>query len=217
MNRAVPAAVRVRRWISSSTDDRALAMRAGPCARPWSTSTRHPRPAGLLPVVLGPDGRACCSRGGRDMASKATSTAREPRRSPGVSANRSPRHCAPWSMTAPCRTPRLADHRRRRHAVGQQCADRKRHPQGLHAGHDECPTDGGGADRQWPPRESYAHLPMPRMTNTYMLPGQHKPDEIIASVKHGLYAVNFGGGQVDITSGKFVFQPTRPTLSRTAR
>ncbi|HHJ81356.1 MAG TPA: metalloprotease TldD, partial [Candidatus Tenderia electrophaga] len=54
-------------------------------------------------------------------------------------------------------------------------------------------------------RESYAHLPMPRMTNTYMLPGQHSPEEIIASVDRGLYAVNFAGGQVDITSGKFVF------------
>ncbi len=54
-------------------------------------------------------------------------------------------------------------------------------------------------------RESYAHLPMPRMTNTYMLPGQHTPEEIIASVDKGIYAVNFGGGQVDITSGKFVF------------
>jgi len=54
-------------------------------------------------------------------------------------------------------------------------------------------------------RESYAHIPMPRMTNTYMLNGATPPGEIIASVKHGLYAVNFGGGQVDITSGKFVF------------
>ncbi|MGD8484964.1 MAG: metalloprotease TldD [Thioalkalispiraceae bacterium] len=54
-------------------------------------------------------------------------------------------------------------------------------------------------------RESYAHLPMPRMTNTYMLAGDHAPEEIIASVEKGLYAVNFGGGQVDITSGKFVF------------
>ena len=54
-------------------------------------------------------------------------------------------------------------------------------------------------------RESYAHLPMPRMTNTYMLNGNKDPKEIIASVKHGLYAVNFGGGQVDITIGKFVF------------
>jgi TldD protein len=54
-------------------------------------------------------------------------------------------------------------------------------------------------------RESYAHLPMPRMTNTYMLAGNMDPEEIIASVGRGLYAVNFGGGQVDITSGKFVF------------
>ncbi len=54
-------------------------------------------------------------------------------------------------------------------------------------------------------RESFAHLPMPRMTNTYMLNGNKDPKEIIASVKRGLYAVNFGGGQVDITSGKFVF------------
>ncbi len=54
-------------------------------------------------------------------------------------------------------------------------------------------------------RESYACLPLPRMTNTYMLPGGQAPEEIIRSVKKGLYAVNFGGGQVDITSGKFVF------------
>jgi TldD protein len=54
-------------------------------------------------------------------------------------------------------------------------------------------------------RESYAHAPMPRMTNTYMLPGEYAPEEILQSVKHGIYAPNFGGGQVDITSGKFVF------------
>ncbi len=54
-------------------------------------------------------------------------------------------------------------------------------------------------------RESFAHVPMPRMTNTYMLNGDREPEEIIRSVKHGLYAKNFGGGQVDITSGKFVF------------
>ena len=57
-------------------------------------------------------------------------------------------------------------------------------------------------------RESHAHVPMPRMTNTYMLGGNHDPKEIIASVKNGLYAVSFGGGQVDITSGKYVFQCT---------
>lgn len=54
-------------------------------------------------------------------------------------------------------------------------------------------------------RESYSHLPLPRMTNTYMLAGSREPEEIIASVKNGIYAVNFGGGQVDITSGNFVF------------
>ena len=54
-------------------------------------------------------------------------------------------------------------------------------------------------------RESYAHIPMPRMTNTYLLNGNMPPEEIIKSVKKGLYAANFGGGQVDITSGKFVF------------
>ena len=61
-------------------------------------------------------------------------------------------------------------------------------------------------------RESFAHLPMPRMTNTYMLAGSHDPGEIIASVDKGLYAVNFGGGQVDITSGKFVFSASEAYL-----
>lgn len=61
-------------------------------------------------------------------------------------------------------------------------------------------------------RESYAHVPMPRMTNTYMLAGQYPPAEIIRSVKRGLYAVNFGGGQVDITSGQFVFSASEAYL-----
>jgi TldD protein len=61
-------------------------------------------------------------------------------------------------------------------------------------------------------RESFAHLPMPRMTNTFMLPGSHDPGEIIASVDRGLYAVNFAGGQVDITSGRFVFSASEAYL-----
>ena len=61
-------------------------------------------------------------------------------------------------------------------------------------------------------RESFAHAPMPRMTNTYMLPGKYDPQEIIASVDKGLYAPNFGGGQVDITSGKFVFSASEAYL-----
>jgi TldD protein len=61
-------------------------------------------------------------------------------------------------------------------------------------------------------RESYAHRPLPRMTNTYMLPGAHDPKEIIQSVKKGIYAVDFSGGQVDITSGKFVFSMSEAYL-----
>jgi len=66
-------------------------------------------------------------------------------------------------------------------------------------------------------RESYAHLPMPRMTNTYMNPGPHDPGEIIGSVKKGLYAVNFGGGSVDITSGKFVFSANEAYMIENGR
>ncbi len=66
-------------------------------------------------------------------------------------------------------------------------------------------------------RESYAHLPMPRMTNTFMLAGQEDPDEILRSVKRGLYAVSFGGGQVDITSGKFVFSANEAYLIEDGR
>jgi TldD protein len=68
------------------------------------------------------------------------------------------------------------------------------------------PTTGNGR------RESFAHLPMPRMTNTIMRAGDKSPEEILASVKNGLYAVNFGGGQVDITSGKFVFSAAEAYL-----
>ncbi len=66
-------------------------------------------------------------------------------------------------------------------------------------------------------RQSYAHLPMPRMTNTFMLAGEDDPADILASVDRGLYAVNFGGGQVDITSGKFVFSTTEAYLIENGR
>ncbi len=66
-------------------------------------------------------------------------------------------------------------------------------------------------------RESYEHIPMPRMTNTYMLAGADDPEEIIRSVRHGLYAVNFGGGQVDITNGKFVFSASEAYLIEDGR
>ncbi len=66
-------------------------------------------------------------------------------------------------------------------------------------------------------RQSFGHAPMPRMTNTYMLAGTHDPEEILRSVQKGLYAVNFGGGQVDITSGKFVFSCTEAYLIENGR
>ena len=66
-------------------------------------------------------------------------------------------------------------------------------------------------------RESFAHMTLPRMTNTYMLAGPHDPEEIIRSVQHGLYAVNFAGGQVDPTSGKFVFSTSEAYLIENGR
>jgi TldD protein len=66
-------------------------------------------------------------------------------------------------------------------------------------------------------RESYAHAPMPRMTNTFMLAGPDDPADILRSVKHGLYAVTFGGGQVDITNGKFVFSASEAYLVEDGR
>ncbi len=75
----------------------------------------------------------------------------------------------------------------------------------------------GGAPTGNGRRESYAALPMPRMTNTYMLPGPHDPQEIVASVDNGIYAANFGGGQVDITSGNFVFSASEAYLIENGR
>jgi TldD protein len=66
-------------------------------------------------------------------------------------------------------------------------------------------------------RESFAHVTLPRMTNTYMRAGTHSPDDIIASVEKGVYAVNFGGGQVDITSGKFVFSASEAYVIQNGR
>jgi TldD protein len=76
----------------------------------------------------------------------------------------------------------------------------------LNAGLMKLPLTGNGR------RESYAHIPMPRMTNTFMLAGDSAPEDVLKSVKKGLYAVSFGGGQVDITSGKFVFSASEAYL-----
>ena len=75
----------------------------------------------------------------------------------------------------------------------------------------------GGAPTGNGRRESFAHVTMPRMTNTYMMPGPHDPGDILASVQKGIYAVNFGGGQVDITSGKFVFSASEAYLIENGR
>ena len=105
----------------------------------------------------------------------------------------------------PGRPPRLAEHRRRRPCHAAQRAHRGRHPQGLHAGQPERPPDGRQAHRQRPPRK--LRPPADAAHDQHLHAGrQHaRKDEIIASIKKGLYATNFGGGQVDITSGKFVF------------
>jgi TldD protein len=81
----------------------------------------------------------------------------------------------------------------------------------LNAGLMKMPLTGNGR------RESYAHIPMPRMTNTFMLAGESAPEDILRSVKNGLYAVSFGGGQVDITNGKFVFSASEAYLIEDGR
>jgi predicted Zn-dependent protease len=157
-----------------------------------------------MTVVLGRAGPACCCTRRSATASRATSTARarRPSRAGSASGGRQGR-----------------DRGRRRHAAdrrGSLNIDDEGNPtqcttlieDGILKGYIQdtlnarlmkMPVTGNAR------RESYAALPMPRMTNTYMLNGDKDPQEIIASVKNGLYAVNFGGGQVDITNGKFVF------------
>ena len=90
-------------------------------------------------------------------------------------------------------------------------ADREGHSEGLHGRQAFGAPDGAAQYRQRT-GESDQHIPMPRMTNTYMLAGDDLPEDIIKSVKRGLYAVNFGGGQVDITNGKFVFAASEAYL-----
>ena len=114
------------------------------------------------------------------------------------------------------RPARFAQHRRRGQPDPAHGADRGRRAMRLPAGFAERAADGRAVHRQRAARV-YAHITMPRMTNTYMLNGDAEPGEIIASVKHGLYAVNFGGGQVDIMSGKFVFSAAEAYLIEDGR
>jgi TldD protein len=149
--------------------------------------------------------RACCCTRPSVTDSKAISIARASRPSTARWASGWRPSTAPWSMTAtlPGRRGSLSidDEGTPTHCttliedgrlVGLMQDKLNARAMGM-------PTTGNGR------RESFAHLPMPRMTNTYMRPGEHDPGEILASVDDGIYAVNFNGGQVDITSGKFVF------------
>ncbi len=170
-------------------------------------------PAGTMPVVLGPGwpGILLHEAIGHglegDFNRKGTSAFAGQARAAGGVANN-----APWWMTA-----RFADRRGSLNVDDEGTPTQKTVliENGILKGYLQdtlnarlmgvAPTGNGR-------RESYAHLPMPRMTNTYMLAGKYDPGEIIASVERGLYAVNFGGGQVDITSGKFVFSASEAYL-----
>ena len=152
-------------------------------------------------VVLAPGWPGILLHERSGTGSKATSTARAPRRSRTASAR----------VSELCT---VVDTVRSRRAVARSTSTTKARPSevliedGILRGYLQdkqnaalmgMPLTGNGR------RESFGHLPMPRMTNTFMLAGQDAPEDIIRSVDRGLYAVSFGGGSVDITSGKFVF------------
>jgi TldD protein len=183
---------------------RCSALRQGGGAPGPRQPGRRPGAGRLMTVVLGNGWPGILLHEAIGHGLEGDFNRKEARPSPAASASRWRPRASRWSTTAPCRPPRFAHHRRRGQPHPAHRADRGRHPHRLHAGHAQRPPDGRRAHRQRR-RESFAHLPLPRMTNTIMLAGQHEPAEIIASVKNGLYAANFGGGQVDITSGKFVF------------
>ena len=172
----------------------------------------RPAPAGEMEVVLGPAGPASCCTRRLATAWKATSIARRPRPSPDC-----------WASGSPSPGVTVVDDGTMPDRRGSLTVDDEGTPTSrtvliedgvlvgfmqdrLNARLMGMPATGNGR------RQSYAHAPMPRMTNTVMLAGPHSPEEMIRSVKRGLYAVNFGGGQVDITSGKFVFSASEAYL-----
>ena len=151
-----------------------------------------------------PVGLVSCSMKPLDMGWRVILTAKGSRHSAVALDSRWPRSCARWSMTGQCQARRRSmwttRGRPRRTVLVENgilrgyLQDRLKVPPLMGV----APSGNGR-------RESYAHMPMPRMTNTFMLGGESTPQDIIASVASGLYAVSFGGGQVDITNGKFVF------------
>jgi len=165
----------------------------------------RPAPAGTMTVVLGPGWPGILLHEAIGHGLEGDFNRKGTSHSPAASASRWRRRSARWSMTA--RSPRGAahQHRRRRHADPVHHPDRERRAARLHAGPLERPADGRATDRNGR-RESFAHMTLPRMTNTYMRPGPHAPEENhSARCSAAFTRSNFGGGQVDITSGKFVF------------
>ena len=165
----------------------------------------RPAPAGTMTVVLGPGWPACCCTRPWAMGWKAISTARAHSAFSGRVGERvaAPGVTVVDDGTIARRRGSLniddEGHPTQRNVLIENGVLRSYMQDSLNARLMKVPPTGNGR------RESYAHIPMPRMTNTYMLNGVTPREEILASVKNGLYAVNFGGGQVDITSGKFVF------------
>ena len=201
---------RLRRHLPSRTTGSARPTRRS--ARRWSTSSRSPRRPARCRSCWARAGRACCGTRRSATGWKATSIARRPRcsarlmgemiASPGVTvvddgtiADRRGSLTIDDEGTPTQRNVLIEDGR----LVGLMQDRQNARLMGVK------PTGNGR-------RQSHAHAPMPRMTNTFMLGGDKDPQEIIGSVKKGLYCANFGGGQVDIVSGKFVFSVTEGYL-----
>jgi TldD protein len=171
-----------------------------------------PAPAGTMTVVLGPGWPGVCCMRPSATASKGISTARAPRHSAIASASAWPRPVARSWMTGrwPSGAARSTSTTKARPTQCTMLIEdgvlRGYMQDRLNARLMGSRSTGNGR------RESFAHMTIPRMTNTYMRAGPHDPGEIIASVQRGIYAVNFGGGQVDITSGKFVFSASEAYL-----
>jgi TldD protein len=171
-----------------------------------------PAPAGTMTVVLGPGWPGVLLHEAIGHGLEAISTARAAPRFPAGSASAWRRAASPWWTTArwPGRRGSLTvddeGNPTQRTVLIEDGILRGYMQDSLNARLMKMPVTGNGR------RESFAHLTMPRMTNTYMLAGSHDPQEIIRSVSKGLYAVNFGGGQVDITNGKFVFSASEAYL-----